>query len=44
MSKQMEIAARLAGEAGLSPAARARKALRGPEVSADEDDLSALGV
>lgn len=44
LSKHVEIVARLAAELGLTPAARSRKALQGPETAADDDDSSALGV
>lgn len=44
LSKHAEIVARLGAELGLTPAARSRKALRGPEASDDDDDASALGI
>lgn len=44
LSKHVEIVARLGAELGLTPAARSRKALQGPETGADDDDASALGV
>jgi P27 family predicted phage terminase small subunit len=44
LSKHVEIVARLGAELGLTPAARSRKALQGPETATDDDDVSALGV
>jgi P27 family predicted phage terminase small subunit len=44
MSKHIETVARLGSELGLTPAARSRKALQGPEAPADGDDEAALGI
>lgn len=44
LSKHVEIVARLGAELGLTPAARSRKALQGPEAPADDDDSAALGI
>ena len=44
LSKHTEIVARLGAELGLTPAARSRKALQGPQEQSDEDDVSSLGI
>lgn len=44
LSKYLEIVSRLSAELGLTPAARSRKAMQGPEVQRDDDDISALGI
>ncbi len=44
LSKHMEIAARLAGEFGITPASRSRKSLQGQADDDGDDDSAALGV
>lgn len=44
LSKHLEIAARLAGEFGFTPAARSRKSLQIQGGQSDDDDASDLGV
>lgn len=44
MNKQQEIIARLAGELGLTPAARSRKGLAGPAEGGEADDGAPAGL